>query len=220
MSEASMKVLGFNGSPRKSWNTAILLQQALDGAASQGATTELLHLYDLKFQGCRSCFFCKRPENQDGICAAQDDLTPVLEEVRRADALVLGSPIYYGTVTGVMKSFLERLAFPYWTYTDPPRSLFPRKISTGFLYTMNVTEEQMQQFGYGAHLKSNERILRHVFGAAESLVSCDTYQFDDYSKMFAPRFDPAKKAQRRAEVFPQEREAAFALGARLVGAVQ
>ncbi len=215
-----MKVLAFNGSPRKSWNTAILLQKALDGAASTGASTELIHLYDMSFQGCRSCFYCKRPENQQGVCAAHDDLTPVLEKIRHADALVLGSPIYYGTVTGVMKSFLERVAFPYWTYTDPPRSLFPRHIAAGLIYTMNVTDAQMQQFGYGVHLKNNERILRHVFGAAESLVSCDTYQFDDYSKMFAPRFDPAKKAQRRAEVFPQDCEAAFALGTRLVQATR
>ena len=213
-----MKVLGFNGSPRKTWNTAILLQKVLEGAASQGAETELIHLYDLDYRGCRSCFACKMAGNQDGMCASQDGLTPMLEKIRRADALVLGSPIYYGTVTGEMKSFLERLAFPCWTYTDPPRSLFPRKIPTGFIYTMNITEEQMQAFGYGMHIGNNERILRLVFGASESLCSCDTMQFADYAKMAAPRFDPVKKAKRRAEVFPQECEAAFAMGVRFARA--
>ena len=51
-----MKVIAFNGSPRKEWNTAKLLEKALEGADSQGAETELIHLYDLNFKGCISCF--------------------------------------------------------------------------------------------------------------------------------------------------------------------
>ena len=54
-----MKVMAINGSPRKEWNTATLLEKALEGAASQGAETELIHLYDLSFKGCKSCFACK-----------------------------------------------------------------------------------------------------------------------------------------------------------------
>ncbi len=201
--------------PRKTGNTATLLQQALAGAASQGATTELIPLYELTFTGCRSCFACKTKGGPSyGRCATQDGLTPILAEVLTADALILGSPIYYGTVSGEMKSFLERLIFPYWTYTDPPHSLFPRRIPAGLIYTMNVAEGQMQEYGYGAHFAGNEWILRLVFGAAESLYSCDTYQFDDYGTVVAPRFDPAQKAQRRAEVFPQDCEKAYAMGVR------
>ena len=113
------------------------------------------------------------------------------------------------------KSFMERLTFPYLTYTDPPQSLFPKKIQTAFIYTMNVTEAQMEDYGYGVHLAVNERVLRTVFGASESLCSCDTYQFEDYSKMVAPRFDAEKKAKRRAEMFPEDCQKAFALGARI-----
>ena len=54
-----MKVIAINASPRRKWNTATLLQSALEGAASQGAETELVHLYDLDFKGCTSCFACK-----------------------------------------------------------------------------------------------------------------------------------------------------------------
>ena len=54
-----MNILAINGSPRKSGNTATLLNKALEGAASQGAKTELFHLYDLNFKGCISCFACK-----------------------------------------------------------------------------------------------------------------------------------------------------------------
>ena len=214
-----MKVLAFNGSPRKQWNTATLLRKTLEGAASQGAETELVHLYDLSYTGCKSCFACKTRDGKSyGRCAAQDDLTPILRKTEGADAIILGSPIYFGTVSGMTKSFMERLTFPYVTYTDPPQSLFPKKIQTAFIYTMNVTEAQMGDYGYGVHLAVNERVLRTVFGASESLCSCDTLQFDDYSAVLATRFDPEKKAKRRAEIFPEDCQRAFALGTRIAAA--
>jgi multimeric flavodoxin WrbA len=216
MEDKLMKIIAFNGSPRKKWNTAILLKEALKGAASQGAQTELVHLYDLNFRGCKSCFACKiRGAESYGRCALQDDLTSILKKVEEVDALVLGSPIYFGTVSGEMKSFMERLLFPYFTYTNPPQSLLPRRIPTGFIYTMNVTEEQMAgEYSFSQHLAWNERVLKLIFGATESLLSFDTYQFEDYSKVVADRFDPEKKAKRRKEVFPKDCEKAFDMGSR------
>ena len=77
-----MKVMAFNGSPRKKWNTATLLENALEGAASQGAKTELIHLYDLNFKGCISCFACKTKGGKSyGRCAVDDDLAPVLRNI-------------------------------------------------------------------------------------------------------------------------------------------
>ena len=211
-----MKVLAVNGSPRKTWNTATLLKKALKGAASQGADTELVHLYDLNFTGCISCFACKtRGGKSYGKCAVKDDLRRIFKKIEAADALILGSPIYFGIVSGVMRSFMERLLFPHFTYTDPPQSLFPKKIPTGFIYTMNVTEELMKAWGYEQLFGNNQRLLEMVFGASESLCSFDTYQFKDYAKVVADRFDPEKKAKRRQEVFPQDCEKAFAMGAGL-----
>jgi len=210
-----MKVMAVNGSPRKRWNTATLLGKALEGAASKGAETELIHLYDLKFTGCTSCFACKiRGGKNYGRCAVKDGLAPILKKVEEAHALILGSPIYFGNVSGEMRSFMERLLFPYFTYTDPPHSLFPKKIPTGFIYTMNVTEEQMKEWGYQQLFDNNQRLLQMVFGASESLCSFDTYQFKDYSKVVADRFDPEKKARRRQEVFPKDCDKALALGIR------
>ena len=212
-----MKVIAVNGSPRKNWNTATLLQKALDGAASQGAETEIFHLYELNYKGCVSCFSCKTKNGQSyGICAVKDDLTPILKKVEKVDAIILGAPIYYGTVTGEMKSFMERLMFPYTTYTDPPGTLFSRKIRTGFIYTMNVPEEMVKERGYDRYFTANGMTLERIFGSSEILCSYDTYQFEDYSKYVAPRFDPLKKAKRRAEVFPKDCENAFAMGTRLV----
>ncbi|MCX5804284.1 MAG: flavodoxin family protein [Proteobacteria bacterium] len=210
-----MKVIAFNGSPRKKWNTATLLKKALEGAKSQGAKTELIHLYDLNFKGCISCFACKTIGGKSyGKCAVKDDLTPILKKVEEADALILGSPIYFGTVTGEMRSFMERLMFPYLAYTKPPQSLFPKKVNTGFIYTMNATPEGMKEFGFDQHIVLNERVLQMLFGASESLLSFDTYQFKDYSKVVAGRFDPEKKAKGRKEIFPKDCEKAFDMGAR------
>ncbi len=210
-----MKILAFNGSPRKTWNTATLLSKALEGAASEGAETKLTHLYDLNFKGCVSCFSCKTKGGKSyGKCAVKDDLTPVLERVQGVNAVILGSPIYFGTVTGVMRSFMERFMYPYLTYTNPPQSLFPKKINTAFIYTMNRNEEQMKEMGWDRHLGLNEMVLRMLFGASESLFSFDTYQFEDYSKVVADAVDPAKKAQTRKEVFPLDCERAFEMGAR------
>jgi multimeric flavodoxin WrbA len=208
-----MKVLAFNGSPRKTWNTATLLTKALEGAASQGAETELIHLYDLNFRGCTSCFACKRKGGKSyGRCAMKDDLTPILEKIESADAIILGSPIYLGAATGEMRSFMERIVFPYIVYDENYSSLFKRKIPTGFIYTMNVSEDIMGEWGYVQHFKLTEEMLGRTFGSAESLCATDTYQFDDYSKYVVSVFDPEKKAARRKAVFPQDCEKAFAMG--------
>ncbi|MGZ3558589.1 MAG: flavodoxin family protein [Syntrophales bacterium] len=210
-----MKVIAVNGSPRKKWNTVTLLERALEGAASKGAETELVHLYSLDFKGCVSCFACKTIDGPSyGRCVVKDDLTPLLKSVLDVHALILGSPIYYGTVTGEMRSFMERLFFPFSPYIDPPGSLFPRKISTGFIYTLGATEEMAKEMGFDHHISWNQMILERIFGTSESLCSYDTYQFEDYSKVFAPRFDPEKKARRRREVFPLDCAKAFEMGAR------
>jgi hypothetical protein len=62
-----------------------------------------------------------------------------------------------------------------------------------------------------------ERLLARIFGSCETLMSFDAYQFEDYSKYVAPRFDPAAKLERFKEVFPKERQKASELGARLAG---
>ncbi len=210
-----MKVVAFNGSPRKKWNTATLLENALKGAASQGAETKLIHLYDLNFKGCISCFACKTAGGKSyGKCAVEDELAPILEEVLEADAIILGSPIYFLDLTGEMRSFMERLLYPYLTYHDPPQSLFPKKINTGFIFTMNVTEEQMEALGLGQLFGLNQMMMQMIFGASEALYCFDTSQFEDYSKMIGNRFDPEKKAERRREVFPKDCEKASEMGVR------
>jgi len=211
-----MNVLAINGSPRKKWNTATMLQHALEGAASRGAETGVIHLYDLEFKGCTSCFACKLKGGKSyGKCAVQDELTPILEKIEDVDALILGSPIYFGNVTGEMRCFMERLLFPYLTYTRPPASIFPKKIPTAFVYTMNVSEQLMKE-NYGTFVDAHEQLLARMFGHAESLYSFETLQFEDYDKVVFSYFDPEERKERRKTIFPQDCKRAFELGARLV----
>ena len=211
-----MKILAVNGSPRKRWNTAMLLEKALEGAASRGAETELIHLYDLDFKGCTSCFGCKLKGGKSyGRCAMTDGLTPILEKLADADAFLLGSPIYFGTVSGEMRSFMERLLFPYLVYTRPPGSLFGRMIPTAFIYTMNVSEETMREYQYPVHFRMNENYLTRIFGRAETLCSFETLQFEDYEKVVFSYFDPAERRERRRTVFPEDCRKALELGTRL-----
>ena len=213
-----MNVIGVNGSPRKKWNTATLLAKALEGAAAQGAQTESFNLYDVNYKGCVSCFACKMKGGKSyGRCAVKDDISPILAKVGEADVIILASPLYFGTVTGEMRSFMERLVFPYFTYTDPPSSIFPRKLRTGFIYALGASEELAKERGFDKHIMANGMLLKMVFGASETLCSFDTYQFEDYSKVVAPRWDPEEKARIRAEVFPVDCRNAFEMGARLAG---
>lgn len=214
-----MKVMAVNGSPRKGWNTATLLEKALEGAASRGAEIELVHLYDLNYKGCVSCFSCKRIGSPSyGRCAYVDGLTPVLEKIEQVDALLLGSPVYLGAATGEMRSFLERLLYPYIVHDGKCSTLVKRAIPTVALYTMNVAEDQIEPRGYERYFQVMERLLGIVFGKpSETLCVTDTYQFDDYAKYVSAQFDPVAKARRRAEQFPLDCQKAFDLGARLAG---
>ena len=212
-----MKVLAINGSPRKKGNTATLLGHALDGARSKGAATELVHLYSLDFKGCISCFECKKIGGKSyGRCAVKDGLAPVLEKVLEADALVVGSPVYFGGESGETRSFLERLLFPYVTYTPDYACIFPKKIPTALCFTMNVGEERLRAAGYDAMMGKTRGLLERVFGSCELFYATDTWQFDDYSKYLSTAWDPVSKAKRRKEVFPVDCAKASALGERLV----
>ncbi|MDR3090550.1 MAG: NAD(P)H-dependent oxidoreductase [Desulfobulbaceae bacterium] len=215
-----MKIFAVNGSPRKDWNTASLLKNMLEGAARRGAETELIHLYDLDYKGCRSCFACKRVGTAGyGRCAVKDDLSPLLAAMTEgADALIVGSPIYFGMISGETQSFLERLLFPNLVYSAPPSSLFPRQIASVSLFTMNVTEELSREMGYPANFARQSEFMERILGGPARIFACyDTCQFADYSKVIMEMMDPARKIQRHQDVFPEECRRAAAMGEALAG---
>ena len=162
-----------------------------------------MHLYDLEYKGCISCFACKLKGGKSyGKCAVRDGLAPLLEKLAAADAFVLGSPVYFGDVTGEMRSCLERLLFQYLVSSRSPATLFPRKICTAFVYTMNMPENMLKETSYDLLFSHNEAVLARIFGQAETLCSYETLQLEDYSRIVFEYFDPAGRVERRRNVFP------------------
>ena len=128
-----MKIAAISGSPRKHGNSATLAQAFLDEAAGLGAQTELFQLNKLKYRGCQGCYKCKTGKDH---CAVDDDLSEVLGALAAADVWVVASPIYFGQISGQLKSCLDRwfsyLVPDYLTNPKPCR-LAPGKQSVWVL---------------------------------------------------------------------------------------
>ncbi|MBR1635523.1 MAG: flavodoxin family protein [Lachnospiraceae bacterium] len=216
-----MKALFLNGSPRKNFNTVALLKKAMEGAKSLGAETELVHLYDYEFTGCKSCFACKiKGSKCNGLCAIKDSIRPVLEKAFEADIIVIGSPIYFSYPTGQVRNFLERLLFPIDTYlvdeNDGHRIKVPHKtVHTACIYTMNCPKDWLEKVGYYTILGRNTEEFGRLMGTGEELYSCDTYQFNNYDRYDVNMFKEEAKRKQRDEQFPKDEQAAYELGVRL-----
>lgn len=102
------KIVCVLGSPRKGGNTEVIAKKILETAEGLGASSQIFRLYDMNFKGCVACLACKKTTD---FCVLQDDLTPLLQALREADGLIIACPVYFGDLTGVTKTFVDRL---YW----------------------------------------------------------------------------------------------------------
>jgi multimeric flavodoxin WrbA len=108
--EKSMKVVGFNGSPRKDGNTAVLIRRVFQELENEGIETEFVQLSHKTIHGCASCYQCV--EKKDGQCAVSDDAAnEYIEKISGAQGVVLGSPVYFQDVTPEMKALIDRAGF-------------------------------------------------------------------------------------------------------------
>ena len=99
-----MKVLGIAGSPRRSGNTDLLLDEVMKGAASKGAEVKTIILNDINIDPCQHCDTCLAK----GKCKIQDDMQMVYRELEQADRIVLASPLHFMSVTAQMKAMIDR----------------------------------------------------------------------------------------------------------------
>ncbi len=203
-----MKILAINGSPRRSWNTGTLLQKALDGAASVGAQTEIIHLYDYEYRGCVSCYSCKRMGNHH-LCVLHDDLSRVLEKMGKADGIIFGSPIFFGTITSGMAACLERFLFPYIMYGHV-NTFEPKKPSAFILASDALANQLDNEVNY---LGSYEHILEMVLGDKDQkLIFTDTKQFESCGTCGQENCNMVARGGGRDAQFPMECQKAYLLG--------
>ncbi len=109
-----MKAIGIVGSPRKNGNTEILTQHALKAIAEEGLDTELVRLAGLDIRPCDACMVCRKGEP----CPIDDDLLPIYSKMKEADAIILASPVYFGSATALIKALMERTG--YMSYDTRP----------------------------------------------------------------------------------------------------
>ena len=103
-----MKVIGVSGSPRKKGNTEFLIQLALDEIRKEGIDTEIITLANKTINPCNACMACKNDKNR---CVIEDDFEPIFIKMREADGLILGTPVYFGSATPNIKSFMDRTGY-------------------------------------------------------------------------------------------------------------
>ena len=210
-----MKTIVINASPRKNMNTAQLLKEAQKGAESNGAETEYIDLFEYTFTGCRSCMACKRKDGERNKCFWKDDMSTIVEKVLAADAVIIGSPIYFGQPTASFRALWERLAFPVLSYDGEPISYYDSKLNVGFIWTMNASGDYYEN-GIKPSLAVTESTAPMFFhGDVKSYASLDTLQVNDYSKYAMGAFSEEAKRAHHDTQFPIDLQECFKMGAEL-----
>lgn len=207
------KIVVVNAGPRKGWNTDTLLTEASKGAESSGATIERFDLFRLeKYTGCISCFGCKK-EKFKGHCICRDGLTPVLDAIREADGLIIGSPNYLSEFTASFRALYERLIFQNLTYNVEKPCCNERSIPVLLVMTSNAPDDS-----YVDLVKNYQDTLSRFVGPTKTFISGNTLQLKDYSKTdwVWSLFDVEAKKERHETVFPKECEQIYELGANLL----
>lgn len=212
-----MIALIVNGSPRKGWNTHQLLKKVEEGMLDSQAEVEFVDLYDLQYSGCRSCFACKRKDNDlHGACAYADDLQPVIDYLMVADVVVLGTPVYLNNMSAQMNTFWERLMFPCISYNSRRRVKILKPKRCAMVVTMDCPEALMESIGYRQKFDRLGQQLGYTLGSmpARMLYYCDSYQFSDYAKydVSPDRADPVLKSIHHSRQFPLALRRAYELG--------
>ncbi len=110
------KVVIFNGSPRRDGNTATILQMIERGAKEHHATVKVYNLFKLRMSACQGCFGCRMQDD----CVINDEMKKAIDDIKDADAVVIGSPVYFMQINGMVKNLYDRL-FPLMGVDGTPR---------------------------------------------------------------------------------------------------
>lgn len=105
-----MRVLAVNGSPRERGNTYLMLRRVCDRLAAAGMEIDEVNLHAVGIAPCAACMICV--QTKDGQCHGENDAAnELIDRSRRADVILLGSPVYFGSLTGQIKAYMDRVGF-------------------------------------------------------------------------------------------------------------
>jgi multimeric flavodoxin WrbA len=123
-----MKVVAFNGSPRKGGNTEILIRHVFDELHKEGIETEFVQVGGQRIRGCLACMTCREKKNR--CCAIKDDMVNnCIAKMIEADGIILGSPVYFSNVTAEMKALIDRAGY----VAGANNNLFKRKVGAAVI---------------------------------------------------------------------------------------
>ena len=123
-----MKVVAFNGSPRKGGNTEILIRHVFDELHKEGIETEFVQVGGQRIRGCLACMTCREKKNRR--CAIEDDMVNnCIAKMIEADGIILGSPVYFSNVTAEMKALIDRAGY----VAGANNNLFKRKVGAAVI---------------------------------------------------------------------------------------
>ena len=217
-----MNVLALNATYRKKGTTTSLIEKALQGAVSVGAETEHLFLKDYDIRYCTNCLKCYADlESEIAPCTHADDVTLILEKIKAADGVILGSPVHMGFVTGLMWVFMERACFRLARPTGEllglkgcpqPRLTDKARASASIVTAGAIPEELRQYCDTGtAWLKSNVPMLFN-----------GEFVIDQYAAAFFPKElkdDEWSKAFFLRKLTDAQHQEAFELGKTLASRI-
>ena len=153
-----MKVVAFNGSARPAGNTAQAIGMVFDELKKEGIETELVNIGLKRLSGCTACYKCR--DNKDKKCAlAGDDMNTYIQKMIEADGIIIGSPVYYGSMTTNTKALMERSG-QVARFND---MLFKRKVGTPVV----AVRRAGSNFTYAA--------INFFFGILEMPIATSSY---------------------------------------------
>jgi len=153
-----MKIVAFNGSPRKNGNTAALLEEVLKTMREEGFETELVQIGGNAIRGCNACLKCKG--NRDGKCVIEDDIiNKCIQKMVEADGILIGSPTYFSDITSETKALIDRAGY----VTLANGGLLRRKVGAAVVAVRRAG---------AVHAYDS---INHLFGICEMITVGSTY---------------------------------------------
>ena len=149
-----MKVLGIVCSGRKGGNTEMLVKEALASAREAGARTELVSVVGKNIAPCDGCGSCR----ETGVCHIQDDMQSIYQQLETADAIIFGSPVYFGSVSAQAKTIMDR------TFLFLPDKKLKGKVAAPILAVRRVGAGQTRNLLYGYFMAQGMIPVRGAIG--------------------------------------------------------